>query len=167
MRTQVINKKVFGGIWVATDGNSVAYNKILQKTHALKEILHASWDIFKGEQSFYLGVPNMEEQTLQIKANRMTTERLLTTIINSLTASKFIPRELLVNGLIQVCDNLKLTFYHTFASAVDDLIKGNVFVSSLSSFGDYVIFRSTTKASLQFNYTKEEYINLLQESRVF
>ena len=166
MRTQVISKKVFEGIWVATHGNRLAYTKILQKTHALQQILQASWDNFKGERSFYLGVPNMEGQALQNKAIYLTTETLLQAIINSLTYSKFISKTLLVNGLFQVCNNLKVSSHHELANAVDGLIKGNVFYSSLSSHG-YVIFTNINDDSLQIKYTQEEYINLLQESRVF
>lgn len=166
MRTQVISRKVFEGTWVATHGNRAAYTKILQKTNALQQILRASWDTFKGEQSFYLGVPNMGGQTLQNKAIYLTTETLLQTIIDSIIYSKFISKTLLVNGLFQVCNNLKVSFHHELANAVDGLIKGNVFYSSLSSHG-YVIFTNINDDSLQFKYTQEEYINLLQESRVF
>lgn len=167
MRTQIINRKVFEGIWVATEGNSVARNKILQRTHALKQILWASWELFKGERSFYLGVPNMGGQALQNKAIYLATETLLQNIIDSLTCSRFIYRSLLVNGLFQVCNNLKVSFHHELASAVDELIKGNIFVSSLSSYNDYVIFTNTNNESLQFRYMYEEYINLLHASKVF
>ena len=167
MRTQTINRKVYEGIWIATEGNSIARNKILQRTHALKEILYASWELSKGERSFYLGVPNMGEQALQNKAIYLTTETLLQAIIDSLTCSKFISRSLLVNGLAQVCNNLKVSFHHELATAIDELIKTNIFYSSLSSYNDYVIFTNINNESLQFRYMQEEYINLLQCSRVF
>lgn len=167
MSTQLILKKVYDGIWVSTDGNDILYRKILEKCHVMKDMLRASWDNFIAERSFYFGVENIEQQCIQIKANLMTTEELLNVIINTLTSSKFIPRRLLVNGLIQVCDNLGITFYVVLMSLVEDFIKGNLYVSSLTSSGDSVIFRNTTNSTIQFKISKEQYINLLQESRVF
>lgn len=167
MSSQEIPKRIFDGIWISTDGNDIIFHKLLDKCHIMKELLRASWDHFIAQRSFYLGIDDIEQQCVQIKANLLTTEELLNIIINNLTSSKFIPRRLLVNGLIQVCDNLGITFYAVLMPLVDDFIKGNQYVSSLSSSGDDVIFRNTSKPLSEFKVSKQQYFDLLYTSRVF
>lgn len=168
MSSQEIPKSIYTNLWVScSKENEPLLFKIIQKCQVLKKMLDASWDLFIAERSFYMGIKDIESQCEEIKVTLSTTEELLNIIIITLTTTNFIPRRLLVNGLIQVCNNLGVTYHAVLLPLVEQFVKGNIYVSSLCSFDDTVTFRNTTKSTLHFNVSKEQYLDLLRVSRLF
>ncbi len=163
-----IPKSLFNNIWVScSKKNEPILFKIIQKCQELKKMLDASWDLFIAQRSFYMGIKDIESQCEEIKATLSTTGELLNIIIDTLTKTNFIPRRLLVNGLIQSCNNLSVTYHVVLLPLVEDLINGNQYISSLSSSGKDVIFRNMTKPFAQFKVSKEQYLELLRVSHIF